>query len=43
MTNTQHQYFCSGLAEAVVQSGFHSMFMILAVWVMCFSLDDSRA
>lgn len=43
MTNIQHQYFCSGLAEAVVKSGFHSVFMILTVWVVCLCLDDSRA
>ncbi len=45
VTNKQHQYFCSGpcLASAVVQSGFYSVFMILAVWVMCLCLDNSRA
>lgn len=45
MTNRQHQYFCSGLclALAVVQSGFYSVFMILAVWVVCLCLDNSRA
>lgn len=45
MTNRQHQYFCSGLclAVAVVQSGFYSVFMILAVWVVCLCLDNSRA
>lgn len=44
MTNRQHQYFCSGLrlARAAVQSGFYSVFMILAVWVECLCLDNSR-
>lgn len=43
MTNRQHQYFCSGLclAGVVVQSGFYSVFMILAVWVVCLCLDNS--
>lgn len=26
-----------------MQSGFHSVFMVLAVWVVCLCLDDSRA
>lgn len=45
MTNRQHQYFCSGvrLAGAVLQSGFYSMFTILAVWVVCLCLDNSRS
>lgn len=45
MTNRQHQYFCSGLrlAGGEVQSGFYSVFMILAVWVVCLCLDNSRA
>lgn len=45
MTNRTHEYFfvlvCAA-AEAVVQSGFYSVFMILAVWVVCLCLDNSR-
>ena len=45
LTSDEHQYFCSGLclAGAVVQSGSRSVFMILAVWVVCLCLDNSRA
>lgn len=43
MTNRQHQCFGSGVRLAGVQSGFHSVFMILAVWDVCLCLDNSRA
>lgn len=43
VTNRQHQCFGSGVRLAGVQSGFHSVFMILAVWDVCLCLDNSRA
>lgn len=41
MTNRQLQCSGSDVSLAAVQSGFHSVFMMLVVWDVCLCLDSS--